>query len=127
MKIKDVLALRLIQRRKKLNLTQLQVAGRAGISTVYLAHLEHARRTPQSRLLNRLCNALSCSSDYLLGRSPHPQKGAVSTTVEPVVATQQPTKVRKKKLKPQLPAPPEVVIVVDHPAYKPPETERWQG
>jgi len=67
--MKDDLAKRLRTMRNKLNLTQSALAERVGITQAYLAELEKGTKRPSLDVLERLCSALNCSADYLLGLS----------------------------------------------------------
>lgn len=53
--------------RTKLGLTQAQVAGRAGMSTVQYNGYERARHEPSEKTMNRLAKVLKAPSDSLWG------------------------------------------------------------
>ena len=67
--MKDDLARRLRSMRKMQDLTQLALAERVGITQAYLAELEKGTKRPSLDVLEKLCSALNCSADYLLGLS----------------------------------------------------------
>lgn len=58
------------QRRKLQGLTQTQLSERVGITQAFLAEIEKGRKRPSLEVLEKLCDALSCSADYLLGITP---------------------------------------------------------
>lgn len=66
-------AIRLKERRKALNLTQRALAKRIGKTDVELSMYENDHREPGWQTLKRLCTALQCSADYLLGRKDSPE------------------------------------------------------
>lgn len=49
------------------NLNQNQLAKIVGISQPFLSDIEKGKRKPSIDVLHKLCDALNCSSDYLLG------------------------------------------------------------
>lgn len=59
------LGVRVRQERKKLHLTQEQLAERIGVTTAFIGHIERAERRLSVESLIRLCNALGVSVDYL--------------------------------------------------------------
>lgn len=61
---------RIRQRRKLQRLTQTQLAERVGITQAYLAEIEKGRKSPSMEVFGKLCAALGCSADYLLGIPP---------------------------------------------------------
>ena len=61
-----LLGKRLRSHRKRQNLSQEALAERAGISCVYLSHIENSRSIPSLETLVRLCRALSITPDSLL-------------------------------------------------------------
>jgi transcriptional regulator with XRE-family HTH domain len=63
------LSKRLRYLRLALDLTQSALAERVGITQAYLAELEKGIKRPSLDVLEKLCDALSCSADYLLGLS----------------------------------------------------------
>ena len=67
--MKDDLAKRLRSMRNLLDLTQSALAERVGITQAYLAELEKGTKRPSLAVLEKLCSALNCSADYLLGLS----------------------------------------------------------
>lgn len=57
--------IRLLRISKRMN--QKQLAKAVGISQPFLSDIEKGKRKPSIDVLHKLCDALSCSSDYLLG------------------------------------------------------------
>ncbi len=55
------------QRRKLQGFTQTQLAQSVGITQAFLAEIEKGRKRPSLEVLEKLCDALGCSADYLLG------------------------------------------------------------
>jgi len=55
------------QRRKQQGFTQTQLAQSVGITQAFLAEIEKGRKRPSLDVLEKLCDALGCSADYLLG------------------------------------------------------------
>ncbi len=58
------------QRRKLQGFTQTQLAQSVGITQAFLAEIEKGRKRPSIEVLEKLCDALGCSADYLLGIPP---------------------------------------------------------
>lgn len=58
---------RLQEQRKKVNLTQLEVASILDVSKSVIAHYESGERTPSVEMLMSLASLYHCSTDYLLG------------------------------------------------------------
>ena len=56
---------RLMRKAQKLNQTQL--ARRVGVAQAYISEIEKGKKTPSVDVLEKLCDALDCSADYLLG------------------------------------------------------------
>lgn len=63
------LSKKLRQKRKLHGLTQAQLAQRVGITQAFLAEIEVGRKRPSIEVLQKLCDVLGCSADYLLGIS----------------------------------------------------------
>lgn len=61
-----LLGKRLRSHRRQQKLSQEALAERAGISCVYLSHIENSRSIPSLETLVRLCRALSITPDSLL-------------------------------------------------------------
>ena len=59
---------RIREARLSLELTQAELAERAGLQESWISHFEVGRRKPSVRNLLRLADALDCSADWLLGR-----------------------------------------------------------
>lgn len=57
-------------RRKLQGFTQTQLAQSVGITQAFLAEIEKGRKRPSIEVLEKLCDALGCSADYLLGIPP---------------------------------------------------------
>jgi transcriptional regulator with XRE-family HTH domain len=55
------------ERRKLQGFTQTQLAQSVGITQAFLAEIEKGRKRPSLDVLEKLCDALGCSADYLLG------------------------------------------------------------
>ncbi len=68
---------RISQKRKLQGLTQSQLAERVGITQAFLAEIEKGRKRPSLEVLEKLCGALGCSADYLLGLPPGRQYNAL--------------------------------------------------
>lgn len=58
---------RLKEQRKKVNLTQLEVANILNTSKSMIARYESGERTPSLEMLMSLSSLYHCSTDYLLG------------------------------------------------------------
>ncbi|MFA5676274.1 MAG: helix-turn-helix transcriptional regulator [Christensenellales bacterium] len=54
-------------KRKQQGLTQAQLSARVGITQAFLAEIESGRKRPSIEVLEKLCDTLGCSADYLLG------------------------------------------------------------
>ncbi len=63
----DGLPKKLKQKRKQQGLTQAQLSARIGITQAFLAEIESGRKRPSIEVLEKLCDTLGCSADYLLG------------------------------------------------------------
>ena len=72
--IREVLAQNLKENRRKLGITQPQLAEKAGLSTSYLAMIEIARKFPAADVLDRLAEALGVSSNELFSVSVSPER-----------------------------------------------------
>lgn len=57
--------IRLLRISKSMN--QKELAKTVGISQPFLSDIEKGKRKPSIDVLQKLCDALSCSADYLLG------------------------------------------------------------
>jgi len=64
---------RLRKARKAKQLSQTELAERAGLQPSAISHFETGRRAPSFDNLKRLADALSASLDYLLGREDQPK------------------------------------------------------
>ena len=59
---------RVKESRLAIDLTQAELAKRAGLQESWISHFEVGRRKPSIRNLLKLSDALNVSADYLLGR-----------------------------------------------------------
>jgi transcriptional regulator with XRE-family HTH domain len=71
--IKEILAQNLKKYRKRLGITQPQLAERAGVSTNYLGMIEVARNFPTADVLERLAAALGIKPNELFSVSDSPE------------------------------------------------------
>jgi len=65
----DGLAPKLRAYRKSLGLTQRELGSKAGIAQEFISEIEKGKKRPSIEVLEKLCGALGCSADYLLGLS----------------------------------------------------------
>jgi transcriptional regulator with XRE-family HTH domain len=72
--IKEILARNLKENRRKLGITQPELAERAGMSTQYLAMIETARKFPTADILERLAVALGINPHELFSVSTSPER-----------------------------------------------------
>jgi|SRR6056297_664814 len=68
----DIFAKRLRQARKRLDLSQEELAKSAKLPVGTVSHFESGSRKPSFDNLRRLANALGITTDYLLGRVEEP-------------------------------------------------------
>jgi transcriptional regulator with XRE-family HTH domain len=71
--LKEILAKNLKKHRKRLGITQPELAERAGVSTNYLGMIEVARNFPTADVLERLATALGIKSNELFSVSDSPE------------------------------------------------------
>jgi len=71
--VKEILARNLKDHRKRLGITQSELAERAGLSTQYLGMIEVARNFPTADVLERLAAALGIKSNELFSVSDSPE------------------------------------------------------
>jgi transcriptional regulator with XRE-family HTH domain len=71
--VKEVLAQNLKKHRKRLGITQPELAERAGLSTHYLGMIEVARNFPTADVLERLAAALGIKSNELFSVTDSPE------------------------------------------------------
>jgi transcriptional regulator with XRE-family HTH domain len=71
--IKEILAKNLKKNRRRLGITQPELAERAGLSTHYLGMIEIARNFPTADALERLATALGIKSNELFSVSDFPE------------------------------------------------------
>lgn len=57
---------RIVFRRKKLKMRQVNLAEQIGISNNYLSSIEHGNEKPSLEILVKICNSLSVTPDYLI-------------------------------------------------------------
>lgn len=55
--------------RRSLGLTQRELGAKAGIAQEFISEIEKGKKRPSLEVLEKLCGALGCSADYLLGLS----------------------------------------------------------
>lgn len=67
-----LLGLRLAIQRRRKQLTQQNVAAKIGCLPSYISTLELGHYFPNSHTLRKLCLALECSADYLIGLKDEP-------------------------------------------------------
>ena len=72
--IKEILARNLKENRRKLGITQPELAERAGMSTQYLAMIEIARKFPTADIIERLAAALGINPHELFSVSVSPER-----------------------------------------------------
>jgi transcriptional regulator with XRE-family HTH domain len=72
--IKEVLARNLKENRRRLGITQPELAERAGMSTQYLAMIEIARKFPTADILERLAAALGINPHELFSVAVSPER-----------------------------------------------------
>ena len=70
--VKEILAQNLKKHRKRLGITQPELAERAGLSINYLGMIEVARNFPTADVLERLAAALGIKSNELFSVSDSP-------------------------------------------------------
>lgn len=73
MKSKNIFTERLLKIRKKLDLSQDELAKISKLQPSAISHFEHGTRKPSFDNLKRLADALEVTTDYLLGRTDDPQ------------------------------------------------------
>ena len=71
--VKEILAQNLKKHRKRLGITQPELAERAGLSTNYLGMIEVARNFPTADVLERLAAALGIKSNELFSVTDSPE------------------------------------------------------
>jgi transcriptional regulator with XRE-family HTH domain len=72
--VKEILAQNLKENRRRLGITQPELAERAGMSTQYLAMIEIARKFPTADILERLAAALGINPHELFSVSVSPER-----------------------------------------------------
>ncbi|MDT2247055.1 helix-turn-helix transcriptional regulator [Paenibacillus larvae] len=80
---------RIRQRRKLLQITQLEIAEQLKMGRSNFGHIENGRVTPSSSDLQKIADILQTNADYLLGRTddPSPQGAAAGLKTYPEWAT----------------------------------------
>ena len=71
--VKEILAQNLKKHRKRLGITQPELAEKAGLSTNYVGMIEVARNFPTADVLERLAAALGIKSNELFSVSDSPE------------------------------------------------------
>jgi transcriptional regulator with XRE-family HTH domain len=71
--VKEILAQNLKKHRKRLGITQPELAEKAGLSTNYIGMIEVARNFPTADVLDRLAAALGIKSNELFSVSDSPE------------------------------------------------------
>jgi transcriptional regulator with XRE-family HTH domain len=72
--LKEILAQNLKKNRRKLGITQPELAERAGLSTHYIGMIEIARNFPTAEALEKLAFALEIKSNELFSVSDSPER-----------------------------------------------------
>ncbi|MCL1955283.1 MAG: helix-turn-helix domain-containing protein [Spirochaetes bacterium] len=72
--VKEILAQNLKENRRRLGITQPELAERAGLSTHYLGMIEIARNFPTADVLERLAVALGINSNELFSVAVSPER-----------------------------------------------------
>jgi len=72
--IKEILAQNLKENRRRLGITQPELAEKAGMSTQYLAMIEIARKFPTADILERLSLALGINPHELFSVAVSPER-----------------------------------------------------
>ena len=72
--IREILAQNLKENRRKLGITQPELAERAGLSTHYLGMIEIARKFPAADVLDRLAAALDIAPNELFSVAVSPER-----------------------------------------------------
>ena len=72
--VKEILARNLKENRRRLGITQPELAERAGMSTQYLAMIEIARKFPTADILDRLAAALGINPNELFSVAVSPER-----------------------------------------------------
>lgn len=76
----NMIGQRISERRKALNLSEKQLAEKAGIQTSSITHFERGRSNPSAKALIKLSKALDCSVDFILfGPETQAQKAKTET------------------------------------------------
>jgi len=74
MNVREILAQNLKENRRRLGITQPELAEKAGLSTHYLAMIEIAQKFPSADVLDRLAAALGIGSNELFSVSVSPER-----------------------------------------------------
>ena len=72
--IREILAQNLKENRKKLGITQPELAERAGLSTHYLAMIEIAQKFPSAEVLDKLAVSLGINPNELFSVDVSPER-----------------------------------------------------
>ena len=60
---------RIQQRRKRLGITQEQLAEKTGVSTSFIGHIERGTQIPSVETLWKICRAIGCSMDTVITKN----------------------------------------------------------
>ena len=63
---KRLIGLRIMQKRKKLGLSQEKLAEKLGISKNHLSNIERGKYIPTTELIFKICNTMGNTPDYYL-------------------------------------------------------------
>lgn len=66
-----VLGKRVREARKTMDITQMELAEKLGISASFLGHIERGSRVPSLETIAKICKLTGVSSDYLMGISDY--------------------------------------------------------
>ena len=75
----EIFRARLKEMREKRALSQVELAERAKLQATAISHFETGNRSPSFDNLRRLADALSVSTDYLIGRSDEQMAGQIDS------------------------------------------------
>jgi len=81
-KVSMSIGFRIAERRKALNITQLDLASRLDISSAFISQLESGLRYPSCDLLMQLVPELQTTADYILFGNPVAKIGNLSYAIE---------------------------------------------
>ncbi len=67
---KQLIGLRIMQRRKELGLSQEKLAEKLGISKNHLSNIERGKQIPTTECIFKICSAMGNTPDYYLVGTP---------------------------------------------------------